>query len=140
MIKSTQTKTILLISAFLFLSPVALASHYDGYQGVFSFMNDFVSDIWDFLDTDLPNFITRFFAWFVEYATLLRLKIELETIKFSWQVSKNIIENFQIASRITSAANQLPADVRAALVDMRAFDALNVVIQALITRYVMRFL
>ncbi|CAM4441526.1 DUF2523 family protein [Pseudoalteromonas maricaloris] len=136
-----MTKSHITFIIVLFLLPtLAIADDYEGYEGLFNFINDFATDIWEFWDTDVPEFITRFFAWFVEYATLIKLKIEFETIKFSWEVSKNIIENFQIGSRITSAASALPNDVRAALVDMRAFDALNVIIQALVTRYVMRFL
>ncbi|WP_462154552.1 DUF2523 family protein [Pseudoalteromonas piscicida] len=139
----TKTKTHILIAVLLFVPALAMATSapntYEGTKGMLDFINDFVTDIWSLWDTDIPEFITRFFAWFVEYYTLLKLKIELETIKFAWEVSKNIIDNFQIGSRIAAAASALPQDMQAALVDMRAFDAVNVVINALVTRYVMRF-
>lgn len=116
------------------------AETYEGVNGAFKMATHFVTDIWTFLETDVPDFITRFFAWFIEWIILAKLTVEYETIKFSWAVSKQVIENFQIGSKIAAASSALPRDVQAALVDMRAFDALNVVIQAYVSRFVMRFL
>ncbi|WP_462174333.1 DUF2523 family protein [Pseudoalteromonas xiamenensis] len=134
-----MTKTTVTLFFILF-APLALADDYSTtLVGILKWGNDFLTDFWEMFDSDIPDMITRFFAWLIEYATLIKLKIEFETVKFSWQVAREIIENFQVGSRIASAASSLPKDVQAALVDMRAFDALNVVIQALTTRYVMRF-
>ena len=61
-------------------------------------------------------------------------------MKLAWTVAKAVFENFQIGSKLANAATALPRDVQAAIVDMRLFDGLNIVINAFIARYVMRFL
>ncbi|KKK96221.1 hypothetical protein LCGC14_2664920, partial [marine sediment metagenome] len=103
-------------------------------------IGDFFSDIWSFLDDDVPNFFERMLAYVVEKITLMKIAAQLEALKLAWSVAKTIMENFQLASKVLSAANGLPQDVKAALVDMRFFDGFNIIIQALLARYVMRFI
>ena len=103
-------------------------------------VGDYFTDIWSFLDDDVPSFFERALAYIVEKWTLMRIAAELEAIKLAWSVAKTILENFQIASKVTSASNALPQDVKAALVDMRFFDGVNIIIQALVARYVLRFI
>mgnify|MGYP003147467124 FL=1 len=50
------------------------------------------------------------------------------------------MENFQIASKLASAISVLPQDVKGALVDLRILDGVNIVLQAYVARYVLRFL
>lgn len=114
--------------------------NYEGFEGAAQAMGHFFTDVWAFLDEDLPNFFKRALAYIIEKITLMLITIELESIKLAWSVAESILENFQIGSKLASAANGLPQDVKAALVDMRFFDALNIIIQALVARYVMRFI
>ncbi|KTF16889.1 DUF2523 family protein [Pseudoalteromonas sp. H105] len=132
-------KTLFLI--FLFIPMLAIAA--DEPTGLANFaqkVGDYFTDIWSFLDDDVPSFFERALAYIVEKWTLMRIAAELEAIKLAWSVAKTILENFQIASKVTSASNALPQDVKAALVDMRFFDGVNIIIQALVARYVLRFI
>ena len=146
-----KTKTFILIVLFLPLLAIAETSgtgtdtgtaqgNYEGFEGAAQAMGHFFTDIWTFLDDDVPNFFERALAFIIEKVTLMRIAAELEAMKLAWSVSKAILENFQVASKIANAANALPQDVKAALVDMRFFDGLNIVIQALVARYVLRFI
>ena len=144
-----KTKTFILIVLFLPLLAIAETSgtdtgtaqgNYEGFEGAAQAMGHFFTDIWTFLDDDVPNFFERALAFTIEKITLMRIAAELEAMKLAWSVSKAILENFQVASKIANAANALPQDVKAALVDMRFFDGLNIIIQALVARYVLRFI
>lgn len=135
-----KIKTFILITLFLPFLVLAEPANYDGFEGAANAMADFFTDIWKFLDDDVPNFFERMVAYVIEKITLMRIAAQLEAIKLAWSVAKAIMENFQLASKVLSAANGLPQDVKAALVDMRFFDGFNIIIQALLARYVMRFI
>ncbi|MDN3380980.1 MULTISPECIES: DUF2523 family protein [unclassified Pseudoalteromonas] len=118
----------------------AASGNYEGFEGAAQAMGDFFTDVWTFLDEDLPNFFKRAVAYIIEKIMLMLITIQFESMKLAWSIAESILENFQIASKIASAASGLPQDIKAALVDLRFFDALNIIIQALVARYVMRFI
>lgn len=127
---------------FVFLSPIYVFADETTYQnvgGAAQAMGDFFSDIWAFFDDDVPNFFERTLAYIIEKITLFKIAAQIEVMKLAWSVAKAIMENFQIASKLTSAVNGLPQDLRAAISDMRIMDGLNLIIQALVARYVLRF-
>lgn len=65
--------------------------------------------------------------------------MEIQTMKLAWTTAKAIMENFQIASKLASAISVLPQDVKGGLVDLRILDGVNIVLQAYVARYVLRF-
>ena len=134
-------KTIFLILIFspFFLMATATASTLTGAQGAATTAGNFISDFWDFFDNDVPNFFERALAYIIEKIVLFKINAQIESMKLAWSIAKNIIESFQVGSKIASAASGLPQDVKAALVDLRLFDGLNIIVQAFIARYVMRF-
>ncbi|ALQ10374.1 DUF2523 domain-containing protein [Pseudoalteromonas sp. SCSIO 43210] len=135
-------KTIFLILICLpfFLMANATATTLTGAQGVVTSAGNFMSDFWDFFDNDVPNFFKRALAYIIEKVVLFKITAQIEAMKLAWSISKSVIESFQVGSKIASAASGLPQDVKAALVDLRLFDGLNIIVQAFIARYVMRFL
>lgn len=135
-------KTKCLILFLFFIPALAFASQttYDGFGGAAQAMGDFFTDIWAFLDDDVPSFFERALAFIIEKITLIKIAAQIEAMKLAWSVAKAIMENFQVASKITSAVNALPQDVRAAIADMRILDGVNIIIQAYVSRYVLRFL
>lgn len=138
-------KTIFLILAFSPFFVMATAtppteSALSGAQGAAIVAGNFLSDFWDFFDNDVPNFFQRAVSYITEKIILFKINAQIEAMKLAWSISKNILESFQVGSKIASAATALPRDVQAAIVDMRLFDGLNVIIQAFVARYVMRFL
>lgn len=133
-----MNKSLLFI---LFAFPaLALADTYTGEAGEMQMTADFITQFWEYFESDVPDFTKRMLAYIFEKAVVVKLYIELETMKLAWSVAKQILANLEIASKITSLANALPQDIRAAIVDMRLFDALNIVLNAVLTRFIMRFL
>ena len=137
-------KTIFLILAFspffvMATTTTPTESALSGAQGAATVASNFLSDFWDFFDNDVPNFFQRSLTYITEKIILFKINAQIEAMKLAWSISKNILESFQVGSKIASAATALPRDVQAAIVDMRLFDGLNVIIQAFVARYVMRF-
>lgn len=126
----------------LFIPSLAFANIpvYEGISGLAEAIGNFFTDIWNFLLADLPSFFNRAMQWFFLELSLFMINAEIESIKFAWSIAKSVMEGFQISSKITAASSALPPDVQAAVVDMRLFDAVNIIIQAYISRYVLRFL
>lgn len=116
------------------------AETYTGEQGVAQMSGDFFTDFWKFFDTDIPNFIERAWAFVGVWAVKLYFELKLESIKLAWFIAKEIIESFQVGSQIASLANALPNDIKAALVDSRFFDGLNIYLNALVTRFILRII
>ncbi|WP_105171387.1 DUF2523 family protein [Pseudoalteromonas sp. T1lg24] len=133
-----KTKTLLLI--MLFLPLFVLADTYTGEQGVAQMHGDFITDLWSYFESDVPNFIQRMYSYYIEYITIGYIAVKIEMVKLSWSVAERILENYDIASRIISQAESLPQDVKAMLIDIRFFDGLNFIIQAGVSRFVMRFM
>ncbi|MGO2331044.1 MAG: DUF2523 family protein [Pseudoalteromonas nigrifaciens] len=134
MIKHTFILILFLFPAFVF------ADNYEGVAGAAKSFGDYVTDFWSFFDDDVPSFFQRATSYVLEKLILMKINFELGSMKLAWTVAKSVMENFQVASKVASAANALPQDVKAALVDMRLFDGVNVIVQAYIARYVLRFL
>jgi hypothetical protein len=116
------------------------ADEYQGIAGTAQAIGYFFSDVWSFLEQDVPNFLRRLSNWVITQAALFKINAQIESTKLAWSIAKSIAENFEIGSKILSAADALPKDVQAALIDMRLFDGVNIIVQALIARYVLRFI
>lgn len=128
---------------FIFLPLLVFGVHAEqasGVQGAATVASNFINDIWDFFDKDVPEFFERALAYIIKQVVLFKINAQIESMKLAWSISKEVLESFQIGSKIASTANALPQDVKAALVDLRFFDALNIIAQAFIARYVLRFL
>ena len=133
-----KTKILLLI--MLYLPLFVMADTYTGEQGVAQMHGDFITDLWSYFESDVPNFIQRMYSYYIEYITIGYIAVKIEMVKLSWSVAERILENYDIASRIIAQAESLPQDVKAMLIDIRFFDGLNFIIQAGGSRCVMRFM
>ena len=131
---------ILILLIFFLLPLFTFADTYESAAGAAKSFGDYITDFWDFFDNDVPSFFDRALAFIVEKVTLIRITMEIQTMKLAWTTAKAIMENFQIASKLASAISVLPQDVKGALVDLRILDGVNIVLQAYVARYVLRFL
>lgn len=130
-------KKILFIS-LLFLPFLVLADTYQDAAGASQMVADSFGDLWTYFFEDVPSFFERMFKYVYEFAFQIKLYFFEMALKASWTIGKEIIESFQIMSSITSGVSALSPDVRQALVDMRLFDGINLLLQAHVTRFVLR--
>ncbi|MFV0594411.1 DUF2523 family protein [Shewanella sp.] len=132
---------IFLLVVLLPLSFFAFAADSNtGFGGAFQALIDFATDIMNFFTIAVPSFFHRLTAWAFEAFIYIKFLLYIESIKFSWQVAKLIISDLSISETITSSLSSLSPTIRAVITDLRLIDALNVILNAYVTRMVLRFI
>ncbi len=129
---------IFVFIVFAGFSTNALAAD-SGIQEFAQSVLDFGSDFFYAITEGVPNMLVRLGAWAFEAAVYLKFMLYLESIKFAWSVAKLVLEDLSISSTLSSFFSALPPTARAILVDIRFPDAVNVILNAFVTRAVMRF-
>ncbi len=129
---------IILLSS-LFVSVSVFADDSGGVGEFAQTVVDFGSDFWLAITDGVPSMLERLAAWAFEAAIYLQFVLYLESIKFAWAVAKLVLQDLSISSTLSSFFGALPPTVRAILVDIRFPDAVNVILNAFVTRAVMRF-
>lgn len=130
----------ILLIVFLILPFFAFAEEtttYTGVSGGLQALNDRLVDFWDFFQTDVPSIFTRFTAWAIEWIGYIKFWLLLESTKFAWAVAKVMIENLTLGSQLASAMSALPNDIKQFGLDSGLWDGMNLLLQALVTRYVL---
>ena len=131
---------VLMLCSFTIFAQPASSKEYEGLFGFFQMVSDSIEDFWQYLLIDVPDWWERFVAWALVWYTKLKLTTYLNMLAFSWSVGKQILLDLNIMSQITAQVSVLPQDVRQALVSMRLFDGINIILNAWMTRFVKRTL
>lgn len=134
-------KNLIIFSVLIivfFYSQDAMAS--DGIAGFAQDVKDFFSDIWAFFTEAIPDMFYRLGAWLVEAIVYVKVVMMYQSMMFSWNVAKVILEDLQVSHLLMSALGGLPPSLRAFITDCRIVDGINVVLNAYATRFVMRVL
>jgi len=84
--------------------------------------------------------LSKFYAWAIQKLTVFYIGMQIEAMKFAWLVAQNILNDLQVTSKIVSALNLLPQQVRETLNFFKIPECLTNVITAYVTRFVMRFI
>lgn len=135
-----MNKFILFLLLLIPFAVLADTKTYEDLAGSSQMVADSFGEIWTFFFDDTPSMIDRFMAYVVEFVVYLKLVIWKAMLQSSWQIAKLILEDLAIMSQLLAQTNALSPDVTQALVDMRLFDALNLLLQAAMTRFVMTVL
>lgn len=125
---------------FIFVPFLALGDTYQDIGGASQMVADSFDEMWTYFFDDIPTLFQRATGWFIVWSVKAKIYMQLELMQYSWGVAKVIIADLNIMSQITAKMALLPQDVKQALVDMRLFDGINLLFQAFMTRFVMRFL
>ena len=127
----------LLILLFLILiSFSSMAADNQGFSGFFTAIGLFFNDIYEFITVIIPRKITEFIFWIKLYLLYYKFYSMLEVSRFSHDLALTFFHQLNISEVIEVATSNLPPDLQKAALDMRVFDSLNLLIEALITRFV----
>ena len=127
----------LLILLFLILiSFSSMAADNQGFSGFFTAIGLFFNDIYEFITVIIPRKITEFIFWIKLYLLYYKFYSMLEVLRFSHDLAITFFHQLNISEVIEVATSNLPPDLQKAALDMRVFDSLNLLIEALITRFV----
>lgn len=125
----------LIVIALFILPSVAFAA--DGSSSFLDYVGQQLNDLHYAITEEVPGIFHRFVAWGVEYYTLAMLTAKLHMIKFAYLVAQQIATDINIAAYLSAAISQLPSGVRWALQELGFANALNLLINVYITRFVM---
>ncbi|AEG00734.1 DUF2523 domain-containing protein [Methylomonas methanica] len=94
----------------------------------------------DFFTTGIYELLTKFTAWFVKWSVVAMWKAKLAAIAFSWDVAQELITTLNISGYINAAWSTLDSKVLNMFVYFKIPEAVNIVMSAGVTKFVMKFL
>jgi|CXWL01.1.fsa_nt_gi hypothetical protein len=110
-----------------------------GLADIFNAVTDFQNYIEFLRSTWIYAFFTRFFAEAVKWAILESLKFKIMMITFSWDIAKELLASLQLSERLHSYFSGLNSDMLVFINFLKIPDAINIILSAHLTRFIMRF-
>lgn len=101
---------------------------------------NFINDLSEFVNSGIYDFITETLSQLVIYLSISAIQLKIYFVTISWGVAQEIINSFNISSLVSQAWSGIPSPIFDTLNFFRIPDALNVVLNASVTKYAMRFL
>lgn len=136
--KKPDTRTLLLLlAALLFITPASADS---GLGSFFTWVAGIGEDFWLLVTQESPDMIDRFFAWVIEWAIYLKFQLELAAIKTAWNIAKVILTDLQFGNQLNALLALLPPDMQAAIMKLRILDGIEILINAMLTKFVLDFM
>jgi len=89
---------------------------------------------------DFPDFIEKAFAYFIEWAVYVKFVLYLHSLEFSFGVAQHLVANLGLMDAVNSAMSMLSAEQRAIFETYGAREGLVIIINGLMTRFVMNFM
>lgn len=94
----------------------------------------------EFFSVGIYELLTAAFASFIEWLTILKFQTMLWTLSLAWDVAQVLISNLGISSALSAAWGSFDSVTLSNLMFFRVPDAVNMILSALGTRFVLRFL
>lgn len=103
-------------------------------------MFEFLQSISDFFTQGIYDFFKDALAVLMVKAMVLWFKMQLAGLEFAWGIGSSIIQNLNLSSHINSAFSGLPAQAMSAVSFFRFPEAVNMLLTAGATRFVLNFI
>ncbi len=97
-----------------------------------TFINDFVGFI-----NDLPDKSDSYWERLIYWIIITYLEAKVYMITFAYEIAGGIVENLGISSVINSAFSALPNAFKSVISYLRIPEAVNMLISAYVTRFVL---
>jgi len=107
------------------------------FGGFFSEVAVFFSDVQWFIFDYIPQLVDRLHTYLVYYIIMLKLNMFKASVEFSFSIAQLILSDIGFAVLLEQLANALPVDVKAFCIQAKIFNGINLVIEAMIARFVM---
>ncbi|PHR81624.1 MAG: hypothetical protein COA59_15590 [Colwellia sp.] len=126
----------LIIFLFLPFSTFAAVETVGGISGFFSQVMNYLHSIADFFLNDIPlaivNFQVYVFAWLLKY----KLESTLWAINQSMSIATTFLGLISYTELLNTLVSHLPNDVKAVAGSIGIFQALSIIIEAYITKFI----
>lgn len=92
----------------------------------------------DFISSGIYEFVIETTAYMIKASVIFAVQIQIWFVQFSWDVAKEIIANLSITDEVITRYDGLNVDVKNTLGALMLPDAFNMIINAGVTKFVMR--
>lgn len=103
-------------------------------------MLDFFDAVYNWLYSGSYGFFTELSAYFIKQSVLAYLKFLYFVIPFAWGIAQSILNDLNISTYLNAAWSEFPPHVLGYLTFFNIPEALNIVISAHVTKFVLRFI
>lgn len=100
------------------------------------FISDFFSAFWGFLD-GIPALIDEFMVKVGAWMVIAFTKAKIAFIGYSWEVAREVLDQLNVSGTIENLWGQLDSRILGVATYLKLPEALNMIINARVTRYVM---
>lgn len=101
-------------------------------------MFEFLQSISDFFTTDIYTFFEEASDYFIVSLLIWWLKAKLMALEMAWDIAQQVLDAFQISARISAAFGILPASAMSIVNFFRFPEAVNLIVGAAATRWVIK--
>ncbi|MDO9140283.1 MAG: DUF2523 family protein, partial [Methylobacter sp.] len=103
-------------------------------------INNLGQEIHDFFTIDLYILLTQFSSFFIQWLILGYWTLKVKLLFFAWDVAQQLIADLNISVYVNFAWSHLESRTLSMLTFFRVPEAVNILISAGITKYIMRFI
>lgn len=100
------------------------------------FIADFFDALWAFL-TSIPALIDDMMVKIGAWIVIASIKSKIDFLTYSWSVAQEVLTQLDVSSTIEHYWGQLDSQVLGVATYLKLPEALNMIINARVTRYVM---
>ncbi|HIF9335648.1 TPA: DUF2523 family protein [Photobacterium damselae] len=90
--------------------------------------------------TGVPSFLQEMFAYLIEYTVYLKFYFLLQSVEFAYGVAQSLISNLGLMDLVNSALGNLTIQQRNILETYGAREGLVILINSMMTRFVLNFM
>ncbi len=103
-------------------------------------MIEFLTEILTFITSGIYDFTIEAYSWIIIKVTTFKISHYLFLLQFASDIAKDILIQLNISEEIKSALTALPTQTVEQLNFFNIINGINLIINAFVTRFVMRFL
>jgi len=118
----------------------AIIEFFNYVLAFFSNVGLFFTTIWAWLQSGIYDFFTEWFSAFMIWSTIGMIQFQMWAVTFAWDVAQHVLDQLNISSALSAAWSQLDNQVLNALTFFNVPDAINVLLSARVTRFVLNFM
>ena len=133
-------KLIVIFFVFGSFSASASTGQDWSFGEIFSDIHSFFTIVIDFFYVDIPSFVNRFFAYLVEFIIYMKITILIYSVESAFSVAKLILADVGFIQLVEEFAGKMPSDIRNAAVELKIFQAFNLIVEAYLARFVLSVL
>lgn len=108
--------------------------------GFFTAIWDFVVSFVEFLNVGIVDFFISLGQYIMDSLECLFLKIALLMLNFLWAIVRVLLVDLNISGRLGASIGLFNSDVGAMLLFFRIPEALNMILAAFVTKFVLRLI